>query len=125
MCRIFIDLSSNLTWPLRQPADARLEQTQANHVCAFTKCYSARVITRAASGRSTALRQRGGKFDTCLSPVHDKSLIRHDPFSGIQVAKVFGEGSGRKPRVFDPPPLVATFGRSNPVPVFFGRRPED
>ena len=45
---------------------------------------------------------------------------------GIGIASTSGEGAEPRLCVFDPPPLVATFGRSNPAPVFFAtaaRRP--
>ena len=65
------------------------------------------------------LRQPSGNFDTFLPGDSGKFLIPISAEAGIQIAHPRREGSRRKPWVFDPPPLVATFGRSEPVPVFF------
>jgi hypothetical protein len=67
----------------------------------------------------TGIRRRDRKIVTSRRQRKSKAMIRKACADGIRIASWHGEGTGFRLRVFDPPPLVATFGRSEPAPIFF------
>ena len=70
-------------------------------------------------GAVTEIRHPGRKF-VMRAFVGAANTMIFGPYpDGIGIASMEREGSGPRPWVFDPPPLVATFGRSHSVPIFF------
>jgi hypothetical protein len=89
--------------------------------CGSDPVRAAGSVTPAAAGL-TEIWQGGRKFVIPAPRAPANTMILDGYADGIGIAWVCGEGSGFRPRVFDPPPLVATFGRSEPVPIFFGAK---
>ena len=74
---------------------------------------------RPRSGPVTEIRHPGRKFDMHAFVGAANTMILGPYPDGIGIASMECEGPGLRPWVFDPPPLVATFGRSHSVPIFF------
>jgi hypothetical protein len=70
-------------------------------------------------GRLTGIRHQGRNFVMRAFAGAANTMISGSYADGIGIASIEREGPGLRPWVFDPPPLVATFGRSYPVPIFF------
>src|SRR5690606_18209951 len=80
-----------------------------------------RAIVHGAPTALTEIRRGERKIVTPRRQRLGNALIPKDRLDGIGLASYPGEGAGSRPWAFVPLPLVATFGRMEPAPIFFAR----